>query len=155
MKLNELLSKPAELVTENDILGDVIFNDVPINDIFEKIDRTKNVEDLLIVVTNHNYEALAVLTSIEARTFIRHINETIAKKKGRILELTVKDLALNKLLPLKIGKNAVKKDTKIGEVVEMFTKQKRDTLVVVGEKDKYIGKIRRGNLPKRLEILLD
>jgi len=148
MNLKELLKKPVEIITENNILDDIVLPDQPISKLVEMIKvKSSKSEEFLIVCTNEEYVVNAVITSKEVINLLNRIVDVSDLKSSRIRALTLENTFPPKFI--------VHKGTAtVEQVLSIMNSGITDVVIVIDEQQKYAGKIRRSRLKERLQMLL-
>ncbi|MFA7315520.1 MAG: hypothetical protein WC059_01805 [Candidatus Paceibacterota bacterium] len=148
MKLTELSKKPVKIVIENNISLDMIFpNDKRaslIEKIINKLGDDAGSENFLLVYVNEEHEIQAVMTSNDVTKLIEVLSSNPAITK-------VSELNLEKEFPVKFKINS---SDLIENLLDMFTREQTDIIIVVDEENKYLGKVKRSGLYEWFKIML-
>ena len=158
MDFEKLKKKPVKLIMENNILDDVIY----LNDNLEKLFRLTETKldhsfrDFLIVILNESNFVQHIITYREFEDYMNIFRAFVNKieDKDKPIDANVSELNLNKF-KIKINNNAVNSNTEVEDALNIVKENKLEVLVVVDSEKKYLGKIKRSSLKKRVNELLD
>lgn len=154
MILSELLKKPVEIFTENNISEDILLPNQMVSDLVKKIlDLEKDKHpDFLTVCADQVEKAFipnAVITNRELKELTDYLIEF--GKTNDYTNTPMRNLRLENKFPPKFKLN--KEDT--AEQAYNIFKSDMTDIVIVLDKGKYIGKLRRNQFVQRIKTLLD
>lgn len=162
MDFEALKRKPSKLIMENNILDDVVYLNAPLKVLFNKIDEKfeKSFRDFLIVIINSKNEVNYIITYKEFPSFITLFSNFLGylkkddkidskKLKNKVEDLDLKPFSLNK------GINAITADIEVQKALDIMNENNLEVLVVVNNENKYVGKIKRSSLKKRVDEVID
>lgn len=147
MKIDELIKKPIEVVIENNISDDMIFPESTVTEII-KITRSKLKDNVFLLIYVDSKEEKQVKSIITASNLIDFVNLIVAPDTKD----TAGELELEKHFPFN-NNFIVKNDDKIQSVLNIFDREKTDVVVVISEKNSYLGKITRSKLKEWFDIM--
>ena len=145
MKFVDLLRQPIPLITENDILKDIVFPDDNAQAVFDKI-KGKPAEDLLVVFVNPDKQVQGVITSTNV---VKFLDEMIAKNSP-LEGLKVSELEWDKHESIWL-----RKDDIVESVLKKLATTQENIFIVVDSNSIYAGKIKRKNALSRIRELSD
>src|SRR6185437_1655705 len=154
---------PIRLIMENNILDDVVHLSDPLGDLFSKIDdKIKNsFRDFIIVILNSDNEVYFIITYKEFSKFLSIFSKFLGfSKKGNKIDskklgAKVEDIMDLEQFSIKKGINAIEADAIVQRALDIMDENKLEVLVVVNKEDKYLGKIKRSSLRKRVDEVID
>jgi len=163
MDFEVLKKKPIRLIMENNILDDVVHLSDPLGDLFSKIDdKIKNsFRDFIIVILNSDNEVYFIITYKEFSKFLSIFSKFLGfSKKGNKIDskklgAKVEDIMDLEQFSIKKGINAIEADAIVQRALDIMDENKLEVLVVVNKEDKYLGKIKRSSLRKRVDEVID
>lgn len=146
MKFVDLLRQPITIITENDILKDIVFPAEPAQNIITKI-ITKSPEDILVVYVDDNKKVQGVITAFNVGAFLDGLQD-----KSEILDtLKVSELNWDKREDTWLRKS----DSVESALVKLSTIKNENIFIVVDENDVYAGKVKRKNAVVKIHNLSD
>ena len=149
MTINELIKKPVEIVVENNITEDIVSSDSVASKLLEKAKDVKDALDFLVVYTDKDKKIKAVITSREISKLI----DILSEKKKKLDDIKIQELDLERLFPARFVVN--KEKATVGNVLDILRTDLTDTVVVQDNSEVYVGKVKRNQLRKRMQILLE
>ena len=149
MILRDLLQKPLSFILENHIDDNVIFSDASVSTLLDKmssqLSNEKAFPDFLIVITDHDYIIKAVITNREVADLIQIVRPLTD------YNVKVETLDLDKKFPPKYALNDTEK---IEAVFNILRTNVTDMVIAKNAAGKYVGKIGRVFILKKMEALL-
>ncbi len=153
MILQELLKKPVEVVLENNIHEDILFEDQTVNELIERISNLVSSStdslDFLVVITDRDLLLKTAITNRELDSLLVLLGEESAEN---LASKSIQSLGLGEKIPL--GNPISLETATIENVYNLFQSDLADILIVQNKDSKYVGKIKRNNFTKRLKLLL-
>jgi hypothetical protein len=149
MSMHELFKKSVDLVTENCNSNDVIRPTDTVMNLAPRIIAANNISlaDILFVYVDHameNHPVRAVITHREFSVFLDLVTKYMETNPS------IDKLDLESVFPLRYF---VMKTDSIEKVFNMFKADVTDTIIVLGEKQEYVGKIRRNQFVDTVKSL--
>ncbi|MBI4086441.1 hypothetical protein HY416_00450 [Candidatus Kaiserbacteria bacterium] len=150
MTINELLKKPIEIMLENNVSDDIVQPSDVVSKLLERVARfsDQSALDFLIVYADKvdgNYSAKAVITHKELSALLDLVQAPNNAEK------TVQELDLEAKFPLRYW---LHKNDPIEKAYNLFKADLTDTIIILDEKEIYVGKVKRNPFVERLKILL-
>lgn len=142
MKIQEFLNKPVETYLMPDT--DAIFRSSDhVSKIIDLIIK-EALDEFLVVYLENDESISAILSYKQLPELVNKVKELSSTKSAT--EITVGELNLKEISPIKIGVNAIKKDQPISVALAILKNNFEETLAIINTEGRYIGKVTRSKL---------
>ncbi|MDO8641984.1 MAG: CBS domain-containing protein [Candidatus Woesearchaeota archaeon] len=144
---------PTKMIMENDILGDILYTNDRLTTILEKLEKKlnhlKDARDFFFVLLDSQTKSVkGIITLLELKELLKFVNEELKKTNKNLPDIEIHTPTYCKKPVL------IKSDNTITEVLSIFDSNQENILIVVNDKNVYIGKIRRTTLKDKLDELI-
>ncbi len=155
MIFKELLKKPAALISENNIVKDIVIDNDNASIILDRLgEKKEDFSEFFMVYLDEDGRVKAVMAEKDVSSLLIIVEKLLKNKK--LDTEKIKDMKLTESFPLD-KRIFVKRSDELLKVLEVFRNKdiSTDVVIIVDESDAYAGKIRRKSLLKKIDSLLN
>ena len=156
MKLSELRKQPIALLSENNIVKDIVTSKSTLLDLFRKVgDYVGNWENLFVIYVNEDGEPLAVIKPENIAAALEFF-EKFDEEGKKFSDIKLSAVGLEEKFPIN-KKHTLRRTEPVEKALNIFNNkdERTDAITIVDGIGSYTGKLRRSTLVKKLEEIIE